>query len=83
MYIKRDDIIESLPAILLIVAVAFIIYYYCTPYKENKNCTLVVMTRKGKVYTYKNVKLEWIRIMGDRPNIFIPNQKSNDDDDDE
>ena len=83
MHIERDDIIEKLPLILLRAVAAFIIYYYCTPYKENKNCTLVVTTRKGKVYTYKNVKLEWIRIMGDRPNIFIPNQKSDNDDDDE
>ena len=83
MHIERDDIIEKLPVILLMAVAAFIIYYYCTPYKENKNCTLVVTTRKGKVYTYKNVKLEWIRIMGDRPNIFIPNQKSDNDDDDE
>lgn len=83
MHIERDDIIEKLPVILLMAVAAFIIYYYCVPYKENKNCTLVVTTRKGKVYTYKNVKLEWIRIMGDRPNIFIPNQKSDNDDDDE
>ena len=83
MHIERDDIIEKLVVILLMAVAAFIIYYYCVPYKETKNCTLVVTTRKGKVYTYKNVKIEWIRIMGDRPNIFIPNQKSDDDDDDE
>lgn len=83
MYINRDDIIRLLPTILLVVAAASIIYYYCLPYKENKNCTVVVTTRKGKVYTYKNVRVEWSRIMGDRPNIFIPNQKSDDDDDDE
>ena len=59
------------------------LYSYIYSKQQNKNCTLVVTTRRGKVYTYKNVKLEWIRIMGDRPNIFIPNQNSDDDDDDE
>ena len=83
MHIKRDDIIRLLPTILFILAAASIIYYYFLPYKENKNCTVVITTSKGKVYTYKKVRIEWTRIMGDRPHIFIPNQNSDDDDDDE
>lgn len=76
---KRDSLIGSLPATLLVIAGAFIVYYFCTPYKVNRNCTVVITTSKGKIYTYNNASLEWIRIMGDRPNIFIPNQKSDDD----
>lgn len=66
MNISRGTVITA----AIIMLVAWLIYYFCIPYKSNDGCTVVITTRKGKTYTYI-ARVEWIRLLGNKPNIFI------------